>query len=80
MQISTVYNGTLITGVVVSRTPAFLEVAITSPFSKIRTSRRLPGSARGQIRYEGAALEFESSALLVELYEIANRSIGSTSN
>lgn len=75
MQISTIHNGTLIAGVILKHTPFFLEVAITSPFSKISTSRRMPTVLRKHRRYEGVALEHECEALLIELYEIASVSI-----
>ena len=75
MQVSTIHNGILITGVVVKHTASFLEVAITSPFSKLSTSRHLPASFRKVTGCVGSALESECSSLLVELYEVANRSL-----
>ena len=72
MQFSTLHNGTIITGVVVERSSYFLEVAITSPFTKLSTSRRMSADARRRKAYEGELLESECSLLLVELYELAN--------
>lgn len=74
MQVSTVYNGTLITGVVLKCTPSFLEVTITSPFSKLSTSRRMPAGFC-QSECVGEALEQQCSSLLMELYEVANSAL-----
>jgi hypothetical protein len=74
MQVSTIHNGTLITGVVLKCTPSFLEVAITSPYSKLSTSRRMSADIC-QAECAGDVLESECSSLLVELYELANSSL-----
>jgi hypothetical protein len=71
MQISTIYEGKLITGVVLKHSAFFLEVEITSPTSKISTSRSVPYFARAHIRYEGNALQSKCKELLVELYKVS---------
>lgn len=76
-QISTVYNGTLITGVVLKHTPSFLEVAITSPFSKISTSKRMREVTAEYVGVERDNLERECASLLVELYTLARLSFDS---
>lgn len=73
MQVSTIYNDTLITGVVLQCTPFFIEVAITSPFTKLSSSRSLPAGFRQQIECLDERLKSECSSLLIELYEVADR-------
>ena len=75
MQVSTIHNDTLITGVVLKSTPFFIEVAITSPFSKLLMSRSLPACFRQDTEREEQLLENEYLSLLVELYEVANSSL-----
>lgn len=75
MQISTLYNDRLLTGVVRKHSSYFLEVAITSPISGYITSRSVPWFARNHIRYEGETFEQKSRELLIELYQVANHSI-----
>lgn len=75
MQVSTIHNGTLITGVVLKCTPFFLEVAITAPFSKLSTSRCMPAGFCQGVGGADEALESQCASLLVELYEVANRSL-----
>jgi hypothetical protein len=72
MQVSTIHNGTLITGVVLKCAPFYLEVAITSPFSKLSTSRRMPNGFCQSAGCVGRVFQNECASLLVELYEIAN--------
>ena len=73
MQVSTIYDGTLITGVVVTRSTYFLEVAITSPYASLSTSRHISAYARNSQRFEGEFLMQQSASILVELYELANK-------
>ncbi len=75
MQVSTIHNDTLVTGVVLKSTPFFIEVAITSPFSKLFMSRNLPACFRKHSERKGKQLESEYLSLLVELYEVANSSL-----
>ena len=75
MQVSTIHNDTLITGVVLKSTPFFIEVAITSPFSKLFMSRSLPACFRQDTERESQLLENEYLSLLIELYEVANSSL-----
>lgn len=72
MQVSTIYNGTLIAGVVVTHSPYFLEVTITSPFANLSASRRISARAHNCQRFEGDYLERQGVSILVELYELAN--------
>ncbi len=72
MQIYTVHKGTLISGVVVKRTPAFVEVAITSPYSKLFTSSALP-----RVKHQTDSVEMEAlgtlyKKLLIELYQVGH--------
>jgi len=71
MQVSTIYHGTLITGVVVQQTSHFIEVAITSPFSKILTRRYIPKTTDGQTECPTNAFKEKYVEMLVELYEVA---------
>jgi len=75
MKVSTIYNGTLITGVVLERSPQFLEVAITSPFTKLSTSRRLSAQLDTSRTAVDKMLEVECTSLLVELYEVASSAL-----
>jgi hypothetical protein len=70
MKISTTHKGVTLTGVVIAHAPYFLEVAITSPVSKLITSRSIPTFARAHRRFEGQGLEQACCELLIELYEI----------
>ena len=75
MQISTTYNGTLITGVVLKHKPYFLEVQITSPYTKMATSRSVPTFARNHIRYQGETFTKRCEELLVEIYKVASAKV-----
>lgn len=72
MHISTVYRGTRITGVVVKQSRSFIEVAITSPYSKLSSRRHLPRVDQRYRCYRGAELEKKSQELLIELYQVAS--------
>ena len=69
MKISTTHKGISLTGVVLAHSPHFLEVAITSPVSKLITSRSIPYFARQHRRFEGEYYRVTCEALLIELYE-----------
>lgn len=71
MQISTTCHGQLVKGEIVRYTSSFLEVAITSPVSKISTRHLLPRTGKQYQRYEGRELELKCQELLRELYQVS---------
>jgi hypothetical protein len=56
---------------VLQHKPYYLEVAITSPYTKISTSRSVPYFARERICYEGADLLKKCQEMLIEIYTVA---------